>query len=185
MQQVLVLNSGSSSLKFQLFLMPDEIVLCSGLIERIGFDDAKFIYKTKDHSLEITTPIKNHKTGLQLLANQLLDEKTGIIKSAEDIDIVGHRVVHGGKYFSDTTIITAAVKEKIEALASLAPLHNPANLEGIKVAESLKMHIKSLFLIPLFINLYQSTHINMRYQTNIQRSMIYVCMVFMVLAISM
>ena len=137
MQQVLVLNSGSSSLKFQLFLMPDEIVLCSGLIERIGFDDAKFIYKTKDHSLEITTPIKNHKTGLQLLANQLLDEKTGIIKSAEDIDIVGHRVVHGGKYFSDTTIITAAVKEKIEALASLAPLHNPANLEGIKVAESI------------------------------------------------
>jgi len=144
MQQVLVLNSGSSSLKFQLFLMPNETVLCSGLIERIGFNDAKFIYKTKDNLIEVTKPIDNHNSGLQLLANQLLDEKTGIIESADDIDIVGHRVVHGGKHFSNTTEITDAVKEKINSLASLAPLHNPANLEGIKVAEAIFKNAKQV-----------------------------------------
>tara|TARA_R110002096_G_scaffold152972_7_gene316519 strand:- start:21727 stop:22914 length:1188 start_codon:yes stop_codon:yes gene_type:complete len=135
--QVLVLNSGSSSLKFQLFSMPEESVLCSGLIDRIGFDDAKFKFKTDKDNIEIVTAIPNHKTGLELLAKQLLDEKTGIIKSSDAIDIVGHRVVHGGKYFSDTTEITEIVKEKIKALSSLAPLHNPANLEGIDVAETI------------------------------------------------
>ncbi|WP_179020961.1 acetate/propionate family kinase [Winogradskyella forsetii] len=137
MQQILVLNSGSSSLKFQLFSMPDETVLCSGLIERIGLDDAKFIYKTKEHTIEVGTPIANHNAGLQLLAKQLLDEKTGIIKSADDIDIVSHRVVHGGKDFTKTVEITTEVKEKIKALSGLAPLHNPANLEGIIVAEAI------------------------------------------------
>lgn len=135
--QVLVLNSGSSSLKFQLFSMPEETILCSGLIERIGYDDAKFVYKTSKDTIEVVTPILNHKVGLELLSKQLLNKDTGIIKSADDINIVGHRVVHGGKYFSDTTEITETVKEKIKALSSLAPLHNPANLEGIEVAESI------------------------------------------------
>ena len=117
--------------------MPEESVLCSGLIDRIGFDDAKFKFKTDKDNIEIVTAIPNHKTGLELLAKQLLDEKTGIIKSSDAIDIVGHRVVHGGKYFSDTTEITEIVKEKIKALSSLAPLHNPANLEGIDVAETI------------------------------------------------
>ena len=133
--QVLVLNSGSSSLKFQLFSMPDETILCSGLIERIGFKDSKFKFKTQKLTVEFESEILNHKDGLKLLANQLLDKNSGIIKSAEDITIVGHRVVHGGKHFSKTTEITKAVKEKIKALSSLAPLHNPANLEGIEVAE--------------------------------------------------
>ncbi len=135
--QVLVLNSGSSSLKFQLFSMPDEIILCSGLIERIGFKDSKFKFKTKKLTVEFESEIINHKAGLKLLANQLLDKNSGIIKSADDITIVGHRVVHGGKHFSETTEITKAVKEKIKALSSLAPLHNPANLEGIEVAEDI------------------------------------------------
>ncbi|WP_242156534.1 acetate/propionate family kinase [Aestuariivivens sediminis] len=135
--QVLVLNSGSSSLKFQLFSMPEEHILCSGQIERIGFEDAKFVYKTVAHKTESIISIPNHKTGLELLANQLLDANTGIIQSADDIDIVGHRVVHGGKHFSDTTVITETVKTKIKDLASLAPLHNPANLEGIEVAEAI------------------------------------------------
>jgi acetate kinase len=144
MQQILVLNSGSSSLKFQLFLMPDETVLCSGLIERIGLEDAKFIYETEDNTIEVVTPIRDHKEGLQLLAKKLLDKNTGIIKSAQDISIVGHRVVHGGKYFSDTTEITTDVKAKIKALSSLAPLHNPANLEGINVAEAIFKNAKQV-----------------------------------------
>tara|TARA_R110002126_G_scaffold53059_6_gene143860 strand:+ start:2273 stop:3460 length:1188 start_codon:yes stop_codon:yes gene_type:complete len=135
--QVLVLNSGSSSLKFQLFSMPEKKILCSGLIERIGFDDAKFIFKTDKDTIEVVEAIPNHKVGLELLSKQLLDKDTGIIKSADAIDIVGHRVVHGGKHFSNTTEITEAVKEKIKALSSLAPLHNPANLEGIEVAETI------------------------------------------------
>ncbi|MEP1490280.1 MAG: acetate kinase [Algibacter sp.] len=135
--QVLVLNSGSSSLKFQLFSMPEETILCSGLIERIGLDDAKFKFKTKQDTIEVVTSIPNHRIGLELLAKQLLNKETGIIKSAGDIDIVGHRVVHGGKHFSNTTEITKEVKDKIKALSSLAPLHNPANLEGIEVAEAI------------------------------------------------
>ena len=117
--------------------MPDETILCSGLIERIGFKDSKFKFKTQKLTVEFESEILNHKDGLKLLANQLLDKNSGIIKSAEDITIVGHRVVHGGKHFSKTTEITKAVKEKIKALSSLAPLHNPANLEGIEVAEDI------------------------------------------------
>jgi acetate kinase len=135
--QVLVLNSGSSSLKFQLFLMPEATILCSGLIERIGFDDAKFVFKTDKNTIEAIKPIPNHKVGLELVAEQLLNKVTGVIKSADDIDVVGHRVVHGGKHFTNTTEITIPVKEKIKTLSSLAPLHNPANLEGIEVAEAI------------------------------------------------
>lgn len=142
--QVLVLNSGSSSLKFQLFSMPEATILCSGLIERIGFKDAKFKFKTEKGTIEVVTPILNHKIGLELLSKQLLNKDTGIIKSTDDIDIVGHRVVHGGKYFSDTTEITAKVKEKIKALSSLAPLHNPPNLEGIEVAEAIFPNAKQV-----------------------------------------
>ncbi len=135
--QVLVLNSGSSSLKFQLFSMPEETILCSGLIERIGLNDAKFKFITEDDTIEVVTVIPNHKIGLELLSKQLLNKETGIIKSTQDIDIVGHRVVHGGKHFSNTTEITKTVKDKIKTLSSLAPLHNPANLEGIEVAEAI------------------------------------------------
>ncbi|NJX15919.1 acetate/propionate family kinase [Tamlana crocina] len=134
--QVLVLNSGSSSIKFQLFSMPEERILCSGLIERIGMNDARFVYRTTDNSIELETPILNHKKGLKLLSKQLLDSETGIIKSKEDIDIVGHRVVQGGALFDKTTQIDSTVKEQINELSSLAPLHNPANFEGIKVAET-------------------------------------------------
>ncbi|MBC3757999.1 acetate kinase [Hyunsoonleella sp. SJ7] len=135
--QVLVLNSGSSSLKFQLFSMPDTRILCSGIIERIGFEDAIFKFKTDKDTIEVVESIPNHKVGLEMVSKQLLDKDTGIIKSADAIDIVGHRVVHGGKHFSNTTEITANVKAKIKALSSLAPLHNPANLEGIEVAEAI------------------------------------------------
>ncbi len=135
--QVLILNSGSSSLKFQLFSMPEETILCSGIIERIGANDAIFKYKTDKTTIESESQILNHKVGLKLVAKHLLDDIVGVIKLPKDIAIVGHRVVHGGIYFSDTTEITKDVKEKINELSSLAPLHNPANLEGILVAEAI------------------------------------------------
>ena len=142
--QVLILNSGSSSLKFQLFSMPQETILCSGIIERIGFNDAIFKYKTEKDSIELESQILNHKAGLKLVSQYLLDTKVGVIKSPEDIAIVGHRVVHGGIYFSNTTEITDAVKEKIKVLSSLAPLHNPPNLEGIIVAEAIFPNAKQV-----------------------------------------
>ncbi|MEL0455800.1 acetate kinase [Flavobacteriaceae bacterium SZ-1-7] len=135
--QVLVLNSGSSSLKFQLFSMPDQTILCSGQIERIGFNDSIFKFKNQKESIEFETPILNHKAGLKLVSQNLLDKNIGVITTPEEINIVGHRVVHGGSSFSNTTEITKTVKEKIKALIPLAPLHNPANLEGIEVAEDI------------------------------------------------
>ncbi|PWH84338.1 acetate kinase [Algibacter marinivivus] len=142
--QVLVLNSGSSSLKFQLFSMPEATILCSGLIERIGLEDAIFTFKTDKDTIKVVEAIPNHKVGLEMLSKQLLNSETGIIKSTDAIDIVGHRVVHGGKHFTDTAEITDAVKQKIKALSSLAPLHNPANLEGIEVAEAIFPNAKQV-----------------------------------------
>ncbi|OYX28753.1 MAG: acetate kinase [Flavobacteriales bacterium 32-35-8] len=142
--QVLVLNSGSSSLKFQLFSMPDETILCSGLIDRIGFNDANFRFKTQKETIDFETQILSHKAALKLVSQYLLDKDHGVIKSPEDISVVGHRVVHGGSYFSDTTEITKDVKDKIRFLSSLAPLHNPPNLEGIEVAEDIFPNAKQV-----------------------------------------
>lgn len=135
--QVLVINSGSSSIKFQVFKMPSAQVKCAGLVERIGLDNAIITYKVNGKKHQKTTEIPNHKVGLELVANYLLDKEIGVIESKDDIDAVGHRVVHGGSTFAKTVVIDAAVKDKIKDLFSLAPLHNPANLEGILVAESI------------------------------------------------
>ena len=124
--------------------MPDETILCSGLIERIGFEDAFFKFKTQNQVIEIKTPILDHNMGLKLLSEQLLNKKSGVITSPDDITVVGHRVVHGGKHFSQTTEITQPIKEKIKALSILAPLHNPPNLEGIEVAEKVFPNAKQV-----------------------------------------
>ena len=137
MKKILVLNSGSSSIKFQLFKMPEQTIICSGLIERIGFDDAKFELKVEQEKYEHIQVLRNHQEGLQLLSNKLLDSSLGILNSANEIDVVGHRVVHGGSHFKETTLITQEVKDKIRSLSDLAPLHNPPNLEGIEVAETI------------------------------------------------
>lgn len=135
--QILVLNSGSSSIKFQLFQMPEASVICSGLVERIGLDNAQITYKTETEKIEEVCEIPDHKNGLQRVANYLLDAKVGVIDTPEDIQIVGHRVVHGGSTFAETVVITNEVKDKIKELSALAPLHNPANLQGILVAEEI------------------------------------------------
>ncbi|WP_299902666.1 acetate kinase [uncultured Aquimarina sp.] len=135
--KILVLNSGSSSIKFQLFQMPSEEVICSGLVERIGLENAKISFKTASLSIEDIEDIPNHKIGLQLVASYLLHPEKGVVSESSEIDIVGHRVVHGGSTFAKTTAITSEVKEEIERLSTLAPLHNPANLQGILVSEEI------------------------------------------------
>lgn len=135
--KILVINSGSSSIKYQLFNMPEQEVICSGLIERIGLEVGIVHYESEKKSIKEELKIENHKKGLEKVVHLLLAEKTGVISSTDEIEIVGHRVVHGGSVFTQTTEITKEVKEEIKELFSLAPQHNPANLEGILVAESI------------------------------------------------
>lgn len=135
--KIVIINSGSSSIKYQLIEMPSAEVICSGMIDRIGLETSNLSYETHKNKIEESMPIPNHKTGLEKIARLLMDEKVGVIKSTLEIDAVGHRVVHGGASFSDTTIINNKVKDKIKQLFELAPLHNPANFEGIIVAEEI------------------------------------------------
>ena len=135
--QILVINSGSSSIKFQVIEMPSTEVKCSGLVERIGLENAVITYKVNGEKHQKTMDIPNHKVGLELVAGYLLDSEVGVIESKDDIDAVGHRVVHGGSTFAETVLIDENVKAKIKELYSLAPLHNPANLEGILVSENI------------------------------------------------
>lgn len=142
--KIVIINSGSSSIKYQLVEMPSREVICTGLIDRIGLDTSNLVYETKTDKIEEILPIKNHKIGLEKIANLLMDEKVGVIKSTKEIDAVGHRVVHGGSTFSDTVLIDEAVKKKIKDLCQLAPLHNPANYEGIIVAEEIFASAKQI-----------------------------------------
>ncbi len=142
--QILVINSGSSSIKFQVIQMPLGSVVCSGLVERIGLDNAKIVYKVEGNKHEKITAIPDHKVGLELVANYLLDSDIGVITSTSDIKAVGHRVVHGGSKFSKTVEVNDQVKQEIKELFDLAPLHNPANLEGIQVAEEIFKEAKQV-----------------------------------------
>ena len=135
--KVVIINSGSSSIKYQLIDMPENAVICSGMIDRIGLETSNLSYVTDSIKVQETLPIANHKIGLEKIAQLLMDEKVGVIKSTSEIQAVGHRVVHGGSSFTKTVVITEEVKEKIRQLFDLAPLHNPANLEGITVAETI------------------------------------------------
>jgi len=133
--KILVLNSGSSSIKFQLIEMPDGKVICTGLLERIGLDNSMLHFKTSENKYSEPLEIPNHDKGLEVIADWLMDKKKGVISSTDEIQAVGHRVVHGGNLFSKTSVINPEVKKEIRNLFSLAPLHNPPNLAGIEVAE--------------------------------------------------
>lgn len=135
--KIVIINSGSSSIKYQLIEMPAKEVICSGMIDRIGLETSNFSYVTNKVKVEETLPIANHKIGLKKIAQLLMDDEKGVIKSTKEIQAVGHRVVHGGSLFSDTALITKEVQEEIRHLCDLAPLHNPAHLEGIIVAEEI------------------------------------------------
>ena len=128
MSKIIAVNAGSSSLKFQLFEMPEEKVLVQGLIERIGMQDAVVTLKYDGQKKSKTLPILNHAVAVEILLNSLVEEK--IVASLNEINGVGHRVVHGGEKFAASTVISEEVANTIEELKDLAPLHNPANLTG-------------------------------------------------------
>lgn len=130
MSKVMAINAGSSSLKFQLFEMPSEKVITKGLVERIGLKNSAFTLSVEGENVSETVDIPNHEVAVGLLLKKLIDHR--IIDSFEEIDGVGHRVVHGGEVFSDSVLITEDVIEEIEKLSELAPLHNPANITGIQ-----------------------------------------------------
>ncbi|SMD45734.1 acetate kinase [Aquiflexum balticum DSM 16537] len=137
--KILVLNSGSSSLKYQLFEMPNEIPLCSGLVDRIGLENStlthNFHRNGEKEVFKIEGNIQDHEEGLLAVNKLLLDPEKGVISSVDEVVAIGHRVVHGGEQFASTTLITKEVKDKIKELFALAPLHNPPNFIGITVAE--------------------------------------------------
>lgn len=130
MSKVIAINAGSSSLKFQLFEMPEKRVITKGLVERIGLPRALFNITADGHKQKEIMDIPNHAEAVRILLNKLTD--MGIIQSLDEINGVGHRVVHGGEVFTDSVIITDEVIEKIDQLSDLAPLHNPANVTGIR-----------------------------------------------------
>ncbi len=133
--KILVVNSGSSSIKYQLISIPEKEVICKGLVERIGYDNAVIHFKSAKYSFDIELAIPDHQAGLEKVADILLDPEKGVISDANEVYAVGHRVVHGGSTFVKTTVIDDKVKREIKSLFSLAPLHNPPNLTGIEVAE--------------------------------------------------
>lgn len=129
---ILVINCGSSSLKYQLINSDSEEVLAKGLCERIGASGSVLTHKTNDGRKEIVEePMPNHTVAVKLVISALTDEEYGCIKSLDEIGAVGHRIVHGGENFSESVIITEATIKAIEECSELAPLHNPANLIGV------------------------------------------------------
>lgn len=135
MKKVMAVNAGSSSLKFKLFDMPEENVICSGIVERIGFEDAIFQIKYNGEKYQEITPVKDHAFAVKLLLDGLI--KFNIIKSYDEIKATGHRIVQGGSYFNSSAIINEENKEKIKSLIPLSPLHNAAELVGIEAFQKI------------------------------------------------
>lgn len=138
MMNILVINCGSSSLKFQLINAESEQMIAKGLCERIGIEGSRIVYTPAGGEKEVTeTPMANHTDAIRLVLNALTNAKTGVVKSLEEISAVGHRIVHGGEKFAESTIIDDEVLAAITECNDLAPLHNPANLIGINACKEL------------------------------------------------
>lgn len=136
--KILVINAGSSSLKYQLIETQDNSVIAKGLCERIGID-GRFTYKPtgKEKLDAVERPMKDHKDAIKYVLDALVDGKNGVIKSMDEIDAVGHRVVHGGEKFAKSVKLDDEVISTIESLTDLAPLHNPANIMGIRACQAI------------------------------------------------
>lgn len=137
--KILVLNCGSSSIKYQLIDMDNNAkVMAKGLLERIGLEMGEFTHKPagKD-KYYVKQPIPDHKAGIKMVLEALVDEKIGVIKSLTEINACGHRVAHGGEIFKQSVLVDGTVKAEIKKLIALAPLHIPANLQGIEAMESI------------------------------------------------
>ncbi len=128
--KVLSVNAGSSTLKFRLYEMPEEKVLMKGNIEKIGFDDSHYSIRIGEQKIQKEYPLANHEEAVNVLLKELVEQE--VIKSLDDISAVGHRIVHGGNLYSSSVVITDKVIKEIEDICDLAPLHNPANLVGIR-----------------------------------------------------
>ena len=138
---VLVINCGSSSLKYQLIDSETEAVLAKGLCERIGID-GRLVYQKAGNDKEITeASMPTHKEAIQMVLEALTNEKTGAIKSLAEVNAIGHRIVHGGEKFASSAIITDEMIKAVEECNDLAPLHNPANLIGIRVCSELMPNV--------------------------------------------
>ena len=135
---ILVINCGSSSLKFQLIDSETEKCIAKGLCERIGIEGSQITYAPADgEKEENVTPMPDHTEAIRLVLEALTNEKTGVVKSLSQIGAVGHRIVHGGEKFGVSTLIDDEVMKAIEECNDLAPLHNPANLIGIRACQAL------------------------------------------------
>ena len=131
----LILNAGSSSLKYQLIDMDGEKLLAKGLVERIGIEGSHINQKVNGQIFDAVSPMANHTEGIQWMLKALLDPEKGALKSMDEIGAVGHRVLHGGERFTASVLVNEEVKEAIKANIPLGPLHNPANLMGIEACE--------------------------------------------------
>jgi len=132
--KILVINSGSSSIKFQIIDQDTEQVVALGLLERIGMSEGRMKYKSNGSKTVIDKPIPDHETGLDMVLSTIIDPKIGALKSLEEIGACGHRVVHGGEKFTSSVLIDDEVLRGLEEVSDMAPLHNPANIMGIKAA---------------------------------------------------
>ena len=135
--KILVLNCGSSSIKYKLFDMESKKVMAQGGVEKIGLPDSFLLVKLPNgEKVKFEKPMPEHTVGIELILEKLVDPEVGCIKDLKEINAVGHRVVHGGEKFNKSVLITAEVKAEIEKCVDLAPLHNPANLKGIAAIEA-------------------------------------------------
>ena len=144
MSKIISVNAGSSSLKFQLFEMPEENVLCSGLAERIGQTQGVFTIKYNGEKAVTNMPLPNHKAAVDMLLKCLTE--LGIVESLDEIDAAGHRIVQGGSYFDKSVVVDQDVVDKVQELAELAPLHNPAHLVCYKAFVDALPKIKHVFV---------------------------------------
>ncbi len=152
--QILVINSGSSSIKFQIIEMPSKLVICKGLVERIGLENAAVHFEANGRSKSEVKSLSNHKEGLQAITDMLMHDDIGVLKHPDEVAVVAHRVVHGGNRFDQPTRVDESVLAEIERLSTLAPLHNPANATGIKVATEI---FKKALQIAIFDTAFHQT----------------------------
>lgn len=142
--KILVINCGSSSLKYQLFNMENEKVLVKGLVERIGIDGSRLEQENDDDEYVIEEDMKDHTQAVEHVFDALTDEENGVISDLSEIDAVGHRFVHGGEKISESVVIDDEVKKAIKEYTKFAPLHNPANMMGLEACEKLLPNVKNV-----------------------------------------
>ena len=145
--KILVINCGSSSLKYQLYNMDNNEVLAKGLVERIGIDGSNLQHKPAGKAKDkyvFEQPLKNHSEAIKIVMDKLVDPECGVIADLSEINGVGHRVLHGSKFFTESCVVTEEVKKVVTECADLGPLHNPANLMGIEACEELMPGVKNV-----------------------------------------